>query len=88
MSIHNPVKARGKRRALANQERRRLGVRLKLIREARALSQGQFAARVGISRTTLCNIENHGFESTMSTWILIARALRLPLSFLVKGGTA
>jgi DNA-binding XRE family transcriptional regulator len=81
---HRATKVRRHRRELASNERVRLGQRLKLIREASALTQGALAERCGVSRTTITNIENQGFDATMSTWILLARALRLPLSHLVK----
>lgn len=84
MSGHNGYKVRSERRKLAARERLRLGERLKLIREASAVTQAELAERCGVSRTTITNIENQGFESTLGTWILLARALRVPLAHLVK----
>jgi len=65
---------------------RDVGLRVRLLRTARALSQDRLAELASVSRVTLGSIERGGHESGIGRYRLLARALDVPLSVLVEDG--
>jgi transcriptional regulator with XRE-family HTH domain len=68
---------------------KRLGMRLKHLREERGLTQAALAKQVGVSRVHLANIESAdsaGHHRTPSLALLdkLAKALGVPVSEIVK----
>jgi transcriptional regulator with XRE-family HTH domain len=59
-----------------------LGSAIKNIRKQKRQTQGEFAARCGISQTYLSQIENNQKEPNLSTLKLISEQLKLPLPIL------
>ena len=53
-----------------------LGRRLKAVRLAQGLQQGELASRAGLSRATVTALENHG-QSTLNSLIRVVQALGL-----------
>ena len=52
---------------------------LPALREARALTQGELAAAVGVSRQTINSVERGRFEPSLSLALVIARYFERPL---------
>lgn len=50
-------------------------VRLREARKAAGLSQSQLAARVGVTRQTICSIESGDYNPTLRLCVGICRAL-------------
>ena len=46
---------------------------LKMLRVENDLTQEQMAVRLGVTRTTYCNIENGKSNGTMSFWLTVHR---------------
>ncbi|OMI34023.1 helix-turn-helix transcriptional regulator [Streptomyces sparsogenes] len=57
------------------QQRRRVGDRIRLLREERTLSQEQLAELTGLSRHTIYRIELAQYGTSVDNLALIARAL-------------
>jgi transcriptional regulator with XRE-family HTH domain len=62
---------------------RAIGSRIRVLREARTITQTQLAARAGISRPTLANYEAGRQTMTVRALDKIARALDVALTALV-----
>ena len=60
----------------------RLGLRVSQIREARGLSQRQFAAMIELDRATLSHIENGCGNPTVETIRRIAEGLEVDIATL------
>src|SRR5215203_270133 len=63
-----------------------VGLRVRLLRTARALSQDRLAELAGVSRVTLGSIERGEHEAGIGRYRLLAHALDVPLSVLVEDG--
>lgn len=57
----------------------RLGNRLRDLRGARSLTQGQLAELVGVSRKTVNTVENGVFVPSTTLALKLARALTVPV---------
>lgn len=64
------------------QQRRRVGDRIRDLREARKLSQEQLAEMTGLSRHTIYRIELAQYGTSIDHLALIARALRVEIGAL------
>ena len=51
-----------------------LGARLKVLRLAQGLQQGELASRAGVSRTTVTTLENQG-QTTLASLLKVVMAL-------------
>lgn len=49
-------------------------MKLKLLRVENGFTQAQMALRLGVSRTTYCNIENGRSKGTITFWLGVKRA--------------
>ncbi len=47
---------------------------LKLLRVENDLTQADMATRLGVTRTTYCNIENGKSKGSMTFWLAVKRA--------------
>ena len=56
------------------------GIKLKLARVERNLTQAELAEKVGVTRQTIGLIENGGYNPTLNLCIAIARALSKTLN--------
>lgn len=56
--------------------------RLRHVRSQRHLSQGELAQLVGVSRQTICSIENHQFCPSARLALLLCIALEQPFETL------
>ena len=63
---------------------RRLAVRLKQNRKARALTQRELAAKVGLSLGYIARLEIGMHDPPLSTLGKLAKALRVPVAKLVE----
>ena len=63
--------------------RRRVGLNVKRLREARGISQEDLADRAGVHRTYVSGVERGVRNPTITVLEKIARALREPLTELV-----
>ena len=61
----------------------RVAQRLQMLRTRRHLTQGQLAAKAGISRGYLARLETARQDPTLTTLERLARALRVKVSRLV-----
>ena len=62
---------------------RQNGIKIRLMRVEREISVQDFAARAGISRRTLVNIELRRKAASVDTLVKIARVFGVPLDDLV-----
>ncbi len=62
-----------------------LGMRIKKLRERRKLSQEALAARAGIHRVSLANVERGAKQPTLDTLERLARALGVPVARFLSG---
>jgi transcriptional regulator with XRE-family HTH domain len=67
-------------------QRRNLGDRIRLLRDTAGLTQQDIVEMTGIDRRTYQRIERGTSDPRYSDLLLIARALEMPLSDLVRGG--
>lgn len=65
-----------------------LGLRIRLLRTARRLSQTQLAAAADIARTLVGSIERGDHPAGLLTYVRIAGALGIPLRDLIDPDTA
>ncbi|MEU3962940.1 helix-turn-helix transcriptional regulator [Streptomyces buecherae] len=72
------------RQARAHQTRRRVGARIRGLREERGWSQEHLAERAGISRQTMYRTELATHAATIDMLAHIADALGVPLADLVR----
>ncbi len=63
---------------------RRVAARVVALRHARGLSQEALAAKTGLNRVTLARLERALHPPNLETLEWIARALRVPLTELVR----
>jgi transcriptional regulator with XRE-family HTH domain len=63
---------------------RRVAARVVALRQARGLSQEALAAKTGLNRVTLARLERALHPPNLETLERIARALRVPLTELVR----
>lgn len=61
-----------------------LGERIQAIRTNKNISQGEFAKKLNIPRSTYANYENNHREPNYKTLLLIAKALGVPVSELLN----
>jgi transcriptional regulator with XRE-family HTH domain len=66
------------------QTARRLGMRLKALREAKGWSQATLAARAKIAREYVNRLEAGRQDPSLTTLTALARALKVPVAELVK----
>ena len=64
--------------------RRALGDRIRLAREAAEMSQERLADLVGLTRVSISNVETGTHSPTVDRLMMIADAVRVPLSHLVR----
>ena len=57
------------------QERKRIGERIALLRMARGLSQQQLAEKTGLAQQNIARVENGKYSSRLDTLAVIAEAL-------------
>lgn len=62
----------------------RIGMRIKVLREKRGLSQEELATRAGISRGYLARLETGRHEPTLTTLEKLAKALRVKVARLLE----
>lgn len=62
-----------------------VGLRVRLARTGRRLSQNGLADRAGVSRVTLGRVELGKHDAGLATYRSLAMALDVPLSALVEG---
>jgi len=62
-----------------------MGMNIARLRDARGLSQSEFARRFYIDRKHLCNIENGTANPTLNSLARIADGLDVPITDLFKG---
>jgi transcriptional regulator with XRE-family HTH domain len=68
---------------------RKLGVKIKRLREAKGWTQAQLADKIGVSRVHLANLESpdeaaHHRRPSLATLEKIAKALRVKLTELLE----
>lgn len=61
-----------------------LGVRIRLAREAAGLTQDRLAEAAGLTRVSISYIETGFHSPTVDRLMMIADAVRVPLSVLVR----
>jgi transcriptional regulator with XRE-family HTH domain len=61
------------------------GKRIKLLREKRGLSQEEFAARAGYSRSYVSQIENGHYSISLEAIVAFANVLEVLPAALLKG---
>jgi transcriptional regulator with XRE-family HTH domain len=61
-----------------------VGIRIAFHREKRGLTQEELARKAWVHRVTIANIERGAESPTLDTLQRIAKALRLPMSDLLK----
>lgn len=61
-----------------------LGVRIRLAREAAGLSQDRLAEMAGLTRVSISHIETGVHSPTVDRLMMIAEAVRVPLTILVR----
>ncbi|MDO8616962.1 MAG: helix-turn-helix transcriptional regulator [Dehalococcoidia bacterium] len=71
--------------ALAATGRQSIGDRIRRLREAAAMTQGELASRAGIGRVTLVRIENGAQSPRYETLVALSQALARPLPELLTG---
>jgi len=59
------------------------GTRIRTYRTRRKMSQTTLAARAGLHRVTLANIERGAKTPTLATLVRLAQALRVPVARLL-----
>ncbi|MFD3802664.1 helix-turn-helix transcriptional regulator [Streptomyces sp. NPDC058619] len=64
--------------------RRVIGERLRTARTAARLSQEELAERAGIDRKTVVRLEGGASDARLTVWMLLARAVGVPLAHLVR----
>lgn len=64
----------------------RFGRRLSRIRNVRDLSQGELGSRIGVSRTTIANLEGGKQNVQLHQVFALARALDTPVEELIPTG--
>ena len=64
---------------------RKLGAEIRAAREASGMSQERLARKVGLSRTSICNIEGGKQKPLIDTLVLIAGALDTKAYLLLAG---
>ena len=65
-------------------ESAKLGLNLKRIRTKKAISQGDIARELGVSRGFVSTIENGKTNPTLSTIAKLAKALRISIIELIR----
>jgi transcriptional regulator with XRE-family HTH domain len=65
--------------------RRRLGWRIKQLRQQRKLTQVEFAEQLGISRSYLADCERGARNISIDMLTMIAQGFGIPLSRLLSG---
>jgi transcriptional regulator with XRE-family HTH domain len=65
-------------------ESKKLGLNLKRIRNKKAISQGDIARELGVSRGFVSTIENGKTNPTLSTIAKLAKALNVSTNELLK----
>lgn len=68
------------------QERKRIGERIALLRMARGLSQQQLAEMTGLAQQNIARVENGKYSSRLDTLAVIAEALGCKVGFVIKDG--
>lgn len=63
-----------------------VGLRVRLFRMARSMSQGELASRASVSRVTLGSIERGDHAAGLLTYLKLARALDRDVGELLAGG--
>lgn len=66
--------------------KQRVGMRVKAARKAAGMTQDHLAQRIGLSRTSVVNIESGVQELTVTRLAYVAEVLRLDLADLVRDG--
>ncbi|GAA4688295.1 helix-turn-helix domain-containing protein [Streptomyces youssoufiensis] len=66
--------------------RRRIGARVRTLREDRGLSQETLAHSVGLDRRTVSYVELATHAASIDVLVLLADALGVPLADLVRDG--
>jgi transcriptional regulator with XRE-family HTH domain len=61
----------------------RMAMKLRKIRKARKLTQGQLAERAGVTREYIARLEAGRYDPTLSTIEKLAKALRVKVNDLV-----
>lgn len=69
----------------ASEPRKRLGARIRALREERGLTQEQLAVRSGLHRTYVSALENGARNTSVDNLWRVAEAFGLPLSELLDG---
>jgi transcriptional regulator with XRE-family HTH domain len=64
---------------------RKLGQRVRTLRELRGISQEDFATRCGLHRTGVGLLERGARIPRLDTLMILSRALRISVSDLVRG---
>lgn len=62
--------------------------RLAALRAERGWSQGELAARLGVSRQTVNSIENDRYDPSLPLAFTIARTFELPIESIFQEGQA
>jgi len=70
----------------ATKLQRKVGARIKAAREAEGLSQEYVAARVGMARSSIANLEAGRQDMSISRLALVAAAVNLDLAQLIQPG--
>ena len=65
--------------------RKKLGYKIRLLRESRGLSQGDLAYRIGINRSYLSEVENGHRNLTIDILTRLGDIMSITLSDLFKG---
>ena len=63
---------------------KRLSVRIKLLREARELTQERLAKKAGVSHGYLARLETGMHDPSLSTLVKLAKALKVTVAELVE----
>jgi XRE family transcriptional regulator, regulator of sulfur utilization len=64
--------------------RRKLGMKLRTLRDKQAMTQEALAKKAGISRGYLARVETGRHEPTLTTLRKLAKALRVPVTALLE----
>ncbi len=65
-------------------ESTKFGKNLKRIRTEKGITQGDIVRSIGISRSSVSNIENGRTNPTLATIAKLAKALSVPIEELIK----
>lgn len=65
-------------------EAQKLGRNLKRIRKEKGISQGDIVRKLGMTKSSVSNIENGKTNPTLATIAKLAKALGVPIEDLIK----